>query len=271
MARASDQYRLSAQAEDRIQREITSAPSDAQKRAIEARLKTAVSLYSALKPIADKHGTDVRELIALHTVETRGKGDPMSRESSAGATGPFQVTEITRKEFPPSQEYTTTFERDADTAAQHLAAAKKEGFSTVPGRALTYIAGREGVRQWGGGAKNNVGEHSVAYVPMADYAYRRVRELLPAYLKDEAKGVEMDKLIYEIDRKKAAAEAGEEAFYETPYTPMQEGLMGALFGPSEEEAEASRKARNDARDAAATKAASKVKMPPPGYTFYGYK
>jgi hypothetical protein len=268
MARASEIYRQSAQAEDRIQREITSAPSDAQKRAIEARLKTAVSLYTALKPIADKHGVDVRELLALHAVEVRGKGDPMSGPSIAGATGPFQVTEITRKEFPPSQEYATIFERDADTAAQHLAAAKKEGFSTVPGRALTYIAGREGVRQWGGGANTgHVGEQSTAYVPMTTYAYKRVKELLPEHLKGE----EQDKMLYELDRKKAAAEAGEKAFYDTPYTPMQEGLMGALFGPSEEEAEASRKARNDARDKAAAKAADNVKMPPPLYTYHGYK
>ena len=268
MARASDQYRLSAQAEDRIQREITSAPSDAQKRAIEARLKTAVSLYSSLKPIADKHGVDVRELLALHAVEVRGKGDPMSEESIAGATGPFQVTEITRKEFPPSQEYATIFERDADTAAQHLAAAKKEGFSTVPGRALTYIAGREGVRQWGGGATTgHVGEQSSAYVPMTAYAYKRVKQLLPEHLKGEAE----DQMFYERDRKKAAAEAGQRAFDEAQYTPMQEGLMGALFGPSEEEAEASRKARNDARDKAAAKAADNVKMPPPLYTYHGYK
>lgn len=268
MARASDIYRQSAQAEDRIRREITSAPSADQKKAIESRLKTAMSLYSKLKPIADKHGADVLELIALHAVETRGKGDPMSRESGAGATGPFQVTSITREEFPPSQEYATIFERDADTAAQHLAAAKKEGFSTVPGRALTYIAGRGGVRQWGGGADTgHVGEQSTAYVPMANYAYRRVKELLPSYIAGEAE----DKMLYELDRKKAAAEAGQKAFNEAEYTPMQEGLMGALFGPSEEEAEASRKARNDARDAAAGKAADKVKMPTPLYTYHGYK
>ena len=87
MARASAIYRQAAQAEDRNRREITSAPSADQKKAIESRLKTAMSLYSKLKPIADKHGADVLELIALHAVETRGKGDPMSRESGAGATG----------------------------------------------------------------------------------------------------------------------------------------------------------------------------------------
>jgi hypothetical protein len=78
-------------------------------------------------------------------------------------------------------------------------------------------------------------------------------------------------MFYEIDRKKAAAEAGQTAFDEAEYTPMQEGLMGALFGPSEEEAEASRKARNDARDKAASKAAANVTMPPPVYTYHGYK
>ena len=125
---------MAAQAEDLIARDLSGPPTADQRAAIDARANTALSLYPALKPIADRYGVSVVDLMALHTVETRGKGDPMGRTSPAGATGPFQITPITRKQYPVTQTYGTTFEADADIAAQHLAAAKKAGFSTFGGK-----------------------------------------------------------------------------------------------------------------------------------------
>lgn len=271
MAGASEGYRRAAQAEDRIAREAMRELTAAEKEAIEARLKTAMMAYSVLRPIAEKHGVSPSELVGLHVVETRGKGDPMGRTSSAGATGPFQITEITRKEFQPSAEYATQFERDADIAAQHIARAKKEGFSTPAGRAMTYIAGIEGVKNWGGGAENNVGEQSIAYVPMVIYAKSRVRQEADKAMKRYAEEEAAAQSEAERARKMASASAGKSAFKAYDYKPMQEGIMGAVFGPSEEEAEASRQARNAARDKAAAEAAATVPAPPPTYTKYGYK
>lgn len=240
MAGASEGYRLAAQAEEKLAPIAAGPINPAYKKALEARLPTAIALYDTLKPIADKHGVPVATLIATHMVETRGKGDPMGRTSSAGATGPFQITEIARKEFKPSAEYATQFERDADIAAQHFAKAKAEGFSTPEGLGMTYIAGIEGVKRWGGGTDGNVGTRSKEYGPMLREAVSMVEAELPKYrarLLDEAS--------------KPAARAGQVAFDAAKPVKMEEGLTGYLFGPSEEEAEASRKARNDARDKAA--------------------
>lgn len=253
MAGPTDGARRAAQADVAVSRDLSGPPTAAQREALEARMKTAVSLYPALKPIADKHGVPVSYLMALHVVETRGKGDPMAKESSAGATGPFQITPITRKQYPPSQQYSTVFETDADIAAQHLAAAKKAGFGSFGAQAMTYTAGMEGVKRWAGGAQSGVGQHSKEYVPMAVYAQRTLEERLPDYAKQ-----------LERERKMAAADAGMKAFKEYPYTPMTGGVLGV----SEAQEAASRKARNDARDSAAAEATAKPQTP---YTQYGYK
>jgi hypothetical protein len=239
VAGASEGYRLAAQAEEKLAPIVAGPINSAYRKALEARLPTALALYGVLKPIADKHGVPVETLIATHMVETRGRGDPMGRESEAGATGPFQITEITRKEFKPSAQYATQVERDADIAAQHFARAKAAGFSSPEGLGMTYIAGIEGMKKWGGGADSNVGQRTKEYGPMLREAMTMVSTGLPKYqeqLQEEAK--------------KPAARAGQAAFDTTKLVKMEEGLKGYLFGPSEEEAEASRQKRNDARDEA---------------------
>lgn len=239
MAGASEGYRLAAQAEEKLAPIAAGPINPAYKKALEARLPTAIALYDLLSPIADKHGVPVATLIATHMVETRGSGDPMGRESDAGATGPFQITKITRKEFQPSAEYATQVERDADIAAQHFARAKAAGFSTPEGLGMTYIAGIEGVKRWGGGVEGNVGRRSKEYGPMLREAMTMVEAELPKY---------RERLMGEAGQ--PAARAGQVAFDAAKPVKMEEGLRGYLFGPSEEEAEASRQARNDARDKA---------------------
>lgn len=270
MAGASEGHRLAAQAEERIAREVTRDLTDAEKALIDARVKTAMTVYPLLKPIAEKHGVSPSELLGLHIVETRGEISPMGRESGAGATGPFQITEIARREFKPSAKYATQIETEADLAAQYLAKSATDGFSTPAGRAMTYIAGTQNVKNWGGGGSSGVGEQSLAYVPQVVYAKARVRQeadkAMKQYAAEEAARSEAERA-----RKTAAAAAGEKAFREAPYTPMQEGIKGYLFGPSEEEAEASRQARNAARDAAAAAAMAATTVPEPTYTKYGYK
>ena len=253
MAGPTDGARRAAQADTAVARDLSGSPTAAQREAIDARVKTGLSLYPALKPIADKYGISPEDLSALHVVETRGKGDPMGSMSSAGASGPFQITAITRKQYPVSQQYGTTFETDADIAAQHLAAAKKAGFSSFGAQAMTYTAGMEGVKRWAGGAQSGVGQHSKEYVPMAVYARQAVQAQLPDYVKQ-----------LERERKMAAADAGMKAFKEYPYTPMTGGVLGV----SEAAEAASRKARNDARDSASAEAAAKPQTP---YAQYGYK
>jgi hypothetical protein len=259
MASPTEGRRLAAQAEDLIARDLSGPPTADQRAAIDARANTALSLYPALKPIADRYGVSVVDLMALHTVETRGKGDPMGRTSPAGATGPFQITPITRKQYPVTQTYGTTFEADADIAAQHLAAAKKAGFSTFGGQALTYTAGMEGVKRWGGGGPSRVGQDSREYVPMAIYAKQTIEAKLPDYVKQ-----------LEREKKKAAADAGMKAFKESPYEKPHTDyrMFAGPYGVSTAEAEAARQARNEARDRAMAEAAAVPQTP---YVQYGYK
>ena len=239
MPGASEGHRLAAQAEEKLAPIVAGPINPAYKTALEKRLKTAITLYPLLKPIAEAHGRDPIELIAIQMVETRGKADPMATTSSAGATGPFQITDDTRKEFKPSREYGTIVERDADIAAQHLARAAKSGFTMPEALAMTYIAGIEGVKRWGGGDEGNVGTHSKEYGPMFREALMMARAELPKYeasLREQAE--------------KKAAQSGDLAFKTMPVPKMSENFLEYMTGDAEAQFEAAQKRRNDARDLA---------------------
>jgi len=221
--------KLVVQAENKLAALVGGPLPKGYRDAIEARIKTAVRIYPMLAPIAEKHGVPIDELIALHVVETRGKGDPMGRESSAGATGPFQLTKVAREDYPPSAEYRTQVEADADSAAQYLKASRKAGFTMPEAIGMTYIAGIEGVKKWGGGNEGNVGEQSKAYGPMFKYAMERLKTARPEHVaKTEKEASNRGK----IDARKA--------FEEYSVVKPEEGVLGTLFGPSAEEVEASR-------------------------------
>jgi hypothetical protein len=222
--------KLVVQAEERLAKLVGGPLPKGYRDALEARIKTAVRLYPMLTPIAEKHGVPVDELIALHVVETRGKGDPMGRTSSAQATGPFQLTSVARKDYPPSAEYRTQVETDADSAAQYLKAARKAGFTMPEAIGMTYIAGIEGVKKWGGGNDGgHVGENSKAYGPMFKYAIERLKTAHPEHVAQ----VEKDA----ANRGKIDARKAFEAY---EVVKPEEGVLGTLFGPSAEEVEASR-------------------------------
>jgi len=238
MPGATESAKLAAQAEEKLRPLVEGKLSDADKAALDRRMETALTLLPLLQPIADKHGIPVSQLLAIHVVETRGGENPMSRTSSAGATGPFQLTSAARKDYAPSAKYGTTVEADADSAAQYIKAAQTAGFTMPEAIGMTYIGGIRGVKNWGGGAANNIGENSLVYGPMFKYAIEQVESRAPKYLND-----------IERPAKMAGSGAMQTAFagYEMP--TIRTGL-GAFLNPSEEEAAAARTGRMTAAEQA---------------------
>jgi hypothetical protein len=239
MPGATESAKLAAQAEEKLRPLVEGKLSAAGKAALDRRMETALTLLPLLQPIADKHGIPVSQLLAIHVVETRGGENPMSRTSSAGATGPFQLTSAARKDYAPSAKYDTTVEADADSAAQYIKAAKNAGFTMPEAIGMTYIGGISGVKNWGGGAENNIGENSLVYGPMFKYAIEQVDAQMPGYLKS-----------LERPARAAGVEAMQAVLRETPELKMETGLRGLFVGPSEEEFEAARKTRMDAAEQA---------------------
>lgn len=264
MPGVTESAKQAAQAEARLARIVRGRLNPAYKAALDARMETAMALLPVLKPIAEKHGVPVEQLLAIHVVETRGRGDPMSRTNKVGASGPFQLTPDARKDFPPSMQYATTVESDADSAAQYLKASRAAGFTMPEAIGMTYIAGITGVKNWGGGNEGNVGEHSKDYGPMFKYALDKLAVQIPEYTKQQS------------ERERAARSAGaaarRQAFDQFPVPKMKEGIA-AFFGPSEEEVTKAREARMSAAEQAEKQAFESMRPEAPLQTMKkaGYK